>query len=264
MPQKPDFTLRFSLQNIEDFSPDAIARSPRNFRPGDLVNACNNVLMTAQENTPEHILSIARFVKVDFFAMAHGSGLYNRQPKLWEALAKTVAAQVFVMRKGFLQKEHTPEFDMLLQDHKGRTTIVLHHTAPDPPGVPHDYMRAFKEFVKRTKLRQGAVGIFLCYPAPFPENLRNYIMKETNAQDPVQRYESVLPMLGVPVDLFEVDPNVSVAPQKSDPSGKSGANSVRLIHPDLSRKKSWSATRRGANIEQEDLEEMPGQDVDQS
>ncbi|MBY0548970.1 MAG: hypothetical protein K2W95_16985 [Candidatus Obscuribacterales bacterium] len=256
MPQKPDFTLKFSLQNIEDFSPDAIARSPRSFRPGDLVNACNNVVLTAEGKiAPEHILSIAKFVTVDFFAMAHGSGLYNRQPKLWEALAKTATAQVFMARKGFLQKEQTAEFDLLLQDHKGRTTVVLHYSAPDPPGAQHDYLRAFKEFVKRTKLRQGTVGIFLCYPAPFPEPVRAYILKETNAQDPVQRYESILPLLGIPIDLFEVDSTAAVS--RSDRA----KNSVRLIHPDLSRKKSWSGARvRGANVEPEDCGDLEESD----
>ncbi len=252
MPQKPDFILRFSLQNIEDFSPDAIARSPRDFRPGDLINACNNVVIEpVGKKPPDHIASIARFVTVDFFALAHGTGLYNRQPKLWEGLAKTATIQIFVKKKGLLHKTELPEFDMLLLDHKGRTIAITHYTAPESSGVKHDYMGLFKEFVKRTRLRQarqrqGVLGVFVCYPAPFPEKLREYVMKEANAHDAVQRYESVLPALGVPIDLFEIDSTASTSP--------SGATQypIRLVHPDLNKKKSWiPVAGRGITMELE-------------
>lgn len=248
MPQKPDFTLTFSLQNIEDFSLDAIARSPRNFRPGDLVNACNNVVISwVDKEPPPHIVAIAKYIVVDFFALAHGSGLYNRQSKLWEALAKVASAQVFFVRKGFLQKEVLPEFDMILLDHKGRALLAVHYDAPVAASVgTHDYMRSFKEFLKRTKLRQGIAGLILCYPAPFPENVRNFVSKETNATDPVQRYESVLPALNVAIDLMEVDSAVAAKPNVE----RQSQYAVRLVHPDLTKKKSWSGTRvRGANVD---------------
>mgnify|MGYP003384822549 FL=1 len=239
MPQKADFTLKFSLANIEDFSLDAIARSPRNFRPGDLVNACNNVVIECvEQKTPAHIVAMAKFLTVDFFAIAHGTGLYNRQIKLWEALAKTASIQVLMQKRGFLQKEELPDFDMLLLDPKGRTLAVSHYSAPFPAGVEHDYLRSFKEFVKRTKLRQGLSGVFLCYPAPFPESVLVYVGKEVNVRDPLQRYESVLPALGVPIDLFEIDALCGFAPGLPSAS----AQQIRLVHPDLSKKKSWSSS----------------------
>lgn len=253
MPQKADFILRFTLQNIEDFSPDAIARSPRNFRPGDLINACNNVVLeVVGKDPPQHMSSMARYLAIDFFALAHGSGLYNRQTKLWEGLAKTATIQFFVKKTGLVHKTELPEFDMLLFDRKDRVIAVAHYTAPVANGDKHDYVGAFKEFLKRVKLRQGrqrqnALGIFLCYPAPFPEKVKELVMKETFAQDPVRKYESVLPSLGIPIDLFEMD----LVATKS-PSGSSH-HAIRLVHPDLSRKKSWTAGgNRAVTMEMED------------
>ena len=190
MPRRPEFILSISIRNIEDFSPEAIVKSPRTFRPQDVQNACRNILLQPQKDTPEVALAVAHFVAIDFLAFAHSTGLFNRQIKLWENLSRTQKVEVHQMSKGLFSKEKLSQFDFAFLDHKGRTTALARYAAPEQGGS-FDYLRDCREFLQRAAKYTGLSGIFLCYPNPFPQNVLDFIKKETNSSNPLAKYESI-------------------------------------------------------------------------
>lgn len=225
MPKRPDFTLKLSIKNIEDFSPDAIVRSPRSCRSQDVIRACQNItLETITQGTPAEAIAIAHFISIDFFGLAHSTGLYNRQIKLWEALAKTSRIEIYLSSKGFFNKTLLPEFDMILLDHKSRLLAMSHYARPESPGDHYDYLRKTNEFLQRAGLKQGFAGLFLCYQAPFPPNVLEHVRKKTRADDALSRYESVWPKLGTPINLLEIEETTNTH------------HVVRLLHPSLPKR----------------------------
>ena len=233
MPKRPDFILQISVRNIEDFSPEAIVKSPRTFRPIDVQNACKNLAFTVPAGTPPIAMSLAHYAAIDFFALAHSTGLYNRQIKLWEALAKTQTIEIYQAQKGLFSSEKLPEFDIALQDHKKRTTALATFAKSQNNGDKFDYLKSTREFLKRASMVQGIQGIFICYPNPFPANVLEFVKKETNAQDTVARFESLHQKLGIPLNVLELDHATIFNP--SDPEQK--LHKIRLVHPDLHKKR---------------------------
>lgn len=233
MPKRPDFILQISIRNIEDFSPGAIIRSPRTFRPMDVQNACANLNLEASKGTPEKVLTVANYILSEYFALSHSSGLYNRQIKLWEAITRTSKIDVFQASKGFFfSSEKQSDFDLMFIDHKNRPIILAHFLLPEAAGDKFDYLNSYREFIKRASQYQGLHGLFLCYPSPFPAKLLEHIKKETNARDAIARYESLLPKLGISINLIEVDRTPIYNPAEQAESHK-----IRLVHPDLTKKK---------------------------
>lgn len=247
MPRRPDFILRISIQNIEDFSPEAIVKSPRIFRPQDVQNACRNVLIEPSKDTPELVLALGRFLAIDFFAIAHGSGLYNRQIKLWETIVRTQKIEVHQMSKGLFSKTMLPEFDFALIDHKGRTSALARYAAPEQSGKNMDYLRDCREFLRRASAHTNLSGVFVCYPNPFPDNVLSFIKKETNSANPLARFESIMPKLGIPINLLECSRSPIY-----NPSENVQMHQIRLIHPDLSKKKLGASSISSANLDELD------------
>lgn len=237
MPKRPDFILKISVRNIEDFSPDAVVKSPRTFRPVDVQNACLNVSIEASPGTPAPILALARYAAIDFFAQAHGTGLYNRQQKLWEALARVVSIEVYQLRKGIFSSEKIPEFDFSFMDYRQRVVALMHFASPANTGAPHDYLKSTNAFIQRASQVQGITGVFLSFHSPFPPKVLEFIRRDTNAiASTTARFESIMPKLDVPINLLEIDRSPVF-----DPSTQAEFHKIRLIHPDLSKKKLGSS-----------------------
>jgi hypothetical protein len=249
MPKRPDFTLRISIRNIEDFSPEAIVRSPRTFRPVDVQNACKNLAVDIPKGTPSVASALATYIIFDFFAFAHSSGLFNRQIKLWEALTKTQSIEISQKDKGMFSKEKLPEFDISFLDHKKRCIVFAHFAAPVGTGLNFDYAKSCTEFLRRASAMQGLSGVFLCYPNPFPQKVVDYVKKETNAADAIARYESIMPKLGVPINLLELEGTPIF-----NPSEQIQTHKIRLVHPDLNKKKPGGPKIPGANLHMLDEE----------
>lgn len=188
--------------------------------------------MQATQGTPPVVMSLAHYIAIDFFALAHATGLYNRQIKLWEGLARTLTVEISQMSKGIFSQEKLPEYDFCFQDHKKRTVALAYYAAAKNSGSNFDYLKSTNNCLRRAAEVQGASGVFLCYPSPFPTKVLEFIRRETNAADSISRYESIFPKLGVPVNLLEVE-NSSVF----NPSEQAQFQRIRLIHPDLSKKK---------------------------
>ena len=252
MPKRPDFILQISIRNIEDFSPAAIVRSPRTSRPIDVQNACANLAIAVPPATPAFAVAVARYIMFDFFALAHASGLFNRQIKIWEALGKISAVEIRQASKGFFSQDKISEFDLTFLDHKNRPTLFAHLAMPTEAGANYDYLKVAREFLKRASLQQGLSGIFLCYPSPFPQKVLDFIRKETNASDSISRFESIFPKLGVSVNLLEIDRSPVY-----NPAEKAESQKLRLIHPDLSKKQFGNLAIPGADLHMLDHDNKP-------
>lgn len=220
------------------FTLNSVVGSPRTSTPLDVKTACENLSVDPLgEEAPTIVRDAVHFMVTDFFALAHRTGLYNRQRGLWEALARIAKVEVFRLKQGIFQKTELPQLDVHLNDSKNRTLIFMHMVEPQAYDENwHEDERRLKEIVKTVQQRAeklkgttGALqGAFLCFPRPFPEIVLNNVQKMTSASDPVGRYESLLPEpLLIPLNLIDVDRK----------------GTVRLVHPHLEPRKTNAVTK---------------------
>lgn len=235
MPETPIYKFEVQVLNSEGLTPDSIVRAPRIYKPQDLQAACHNtnIICTNQDPAPA-VLAMVNFVLIEFFVLAHRTGLYNRQKSLWESLAKVASASVFQLKKGIFRRTVMPLFDLHFQDHRGRTFILGHLIDPTFRDEGDVSEKLIRKFLKRAEKVSGLTGLFFCSPEPFPQAVLDKVSKLAGGGDPVGRYESVLPEpWSAPLDLLELS---SVAPTSDAPA--QATYKVRLVHPDL------TATRR--------------------
>ncbi len=194
MPQTPDFKVELKLLETEGTTLDSIARTPRIFKPQDLKAACQNTrLVCTPPTAPPWVLAIVEYIAVEFFVLAHRTGLYNRQKTLWSSLAKVSSVSVFQLTEGLFNRRSLPLYDLHFQDYCGRTFILGHFVDPSHPRDGAAIEKLFANFLKRAEKISPLTGLFLCFPEPFPEDLLSKVSQLTDAADPVARYESILP-----------------------------------------------------------------------
>jgi hypothetical protein len=243
MPKKPDFTFEVRIRISEAFTLDSIVRRPRTFKPKDVLSACqNNEVVCKQDNPPPSVESLATYVMTDFFALAHATGLYNRQTQLWEALSKVTAIHVVQQQTGLFQKSALPVYDFAFVDYKGKTLLyallVDGQAAKMKPSLT-----ILKSFIGRAKNKWGCQGVLAAFSKPMPPDVLSFIQHATATPDPIARYESIFPALKIPFDLLEMDksklgrtdePSESDNPDEPDEP----ITIFRLLHPDLRKKDS--------------------------
>jgi hypothetical protein len=235
---KPNHKLKIICPNPENHSLVSVISQPRTCKQIDVAAACGNLEIEPSEETPFLLQAVVRYIFRDFFAMAHRTGLYNRQMGLWEAIARVCEVDAFRLEQGFFTKRFLPFFELHFNDGKGRLLFYAHVCEPDEAVVAagdKEIERRQKELVKsvlsraeKLKAAKGQLfGVFLVCPKPFPENILKSIEKSTGANDPVGKFESLLPEpLLVPIDLLEVDIS-AIENGSQDPAA------VQLVHPDL-------------------------------
>lgn len=244
MPKRPDFILQITVRNIEDFSPDAVVKSPRTFRPVDVLTACKNLEVTVAKGTPELALSLTQFILMDYFALAHSTGLYNRQIKLWESFPRIQTVEIYQTKRGIFGNNAIPEFDIIFLDSKKRPIIAAHFLKPAITSEKVDYLRSFREFIKRASLYQNICGLFVCFTSPFSEKVVDLVLKETGAgKDITARYESKLPKTDATINLLEMESNTYF-----DPSTQSNLHKIHLLHPKLVKKKAGNQMMPAVNF----------------
>lgn len=212
-----------------------VVRNPRVYKPQDLELACQNleILPVGGQPPDAYIQRLVEFVLRDFFAMAHRTGLYNRQKVLWESLSKVTGIAVEQHQKGLFRKEPLPVFDLEFQDYKARTLILARLVEPEYEADERQLTKLLKDLFAKAKRLDGIAGLFFCSPAPLAESLRRRVGKLTGAEDPVAKYEALLPEpLAIPLDLLEIDSTTKHPADK--PPGGSG---IRLVHPDLTARR---------------------------
>lgn len=231
MPETPIYKFEIQLLNADGVTPDSIVRAPRVYKPQDLQSACQNVniISSGAEPVPT-VVAMVEFVILDFFVLAHRTGLYNRQKNLWESLSKVATVSVFPLKRGLFKRTQLPLYDMHFQDYRGRAFILAHLIDPSYQEAKDVNERHMKRFLKRAEKQNGLTGLFLCYPGPFPSNVQDKASKLTGSNDPVGRYESLLPEpWSAPLNLLEIS--------SADATADEARPKIRLVHPDLTATK---------------------------
>lgn len=224
------YKLQIKCVDPGDFTLNSVITAPRVCTPLNVATACKNIDIEAEsEQTPPLVKECARFLLSDFFALAHRTGLYNRQRVLWESLGRVTEVEVKRRRQGVFQKTELPLLDLFFNDGKGRMAIfgIL---VEDPDYLDDDKKR--REFFKATlaqavKLRSSKGlngGIVIFCPEPIPNNVLSEIVKQTSGDDPIARYESLLPdPVSLALDLVEY----------GWPTNDPDQVQLRLAYPDI-------------------------------
>jgi hypothetical protein len=187
----------------------------------------------------------------DFFAMAHATGLYNRQKQMWEALSKVNSIHVNQLSSGVFNKQPLPIFDFAFLDYKGKPLLVANLIA----GVPEKKKAVdlLKSFISRASNNKSAYGVLSCFAEPIPAEVLEYVQKQTFTEDPVMRYESIMPGIGKPFDLLEMSRATLIEGSQDDPEGLDFAEPApprmvfQLILPDLKKKASVPVRQASAS-----------------
>lgn len=233
MPKKANFIFEVRIRISEAFTLDSIVRSPRTFKPKDVQSACqNNELVVAHGEPPAEVVSLVTYVMTDFFAMAHATGLYNRQTALWEALSKVTTISVEQLASGVFKKQPLPIYDFSFQDYKGKTLLLANLVSQVPEKKTG--LELLKSFISRASGKPVA-GVLGFFSAPMPVGVLDYVQHQTRTPDPVARYESVMPGLNKPFDLFELNESDLMAATQ-DMEGTEMRTVFQLIQPDLRKK----------------------------
>jgi hypothetical protein len=235
MPRKANFIFDVHIRIPEAFTLDSIVRSPRTFKPKDVQSACqNNELVLKHGEPPQPVVSLATYVMTDFFAMAHGTGLYNRQTKLWESLSQVNSIHVYQLTDGVFRKKDLPIFDFSFLDYKGKPLIYANLVAQVPAKAKPE--KLLQAFIGRAQGKPSLTGVLACFPAPVPGQVISQLRNQTETEDAIARYEAVLPAVKVPFDLLSM--NVSNLMEHAQEGTDTGAlrTVFTLVHPDLTSK----------------------------
>lgn len=239
MAEAPFVKFEVKPINGESLSPSSIVLSPRTYKPQDVEAACQNMRISRIEakgtksngEQPSQSLfkefeNVGRYILGDFFMMAHRTGLYNRQLKVWEALSRVCQIDVYQVSTGFFTKKTLEQYDLVFLDHRSRPLILVQIIKPSAMTQSQDILSLFKKECQKASKLEGLNGIFFCLPKPFPEKLNQFIFKLIQGDNAIHRYESVLP----PPHNFVV--NLLELEYVDGLDDLSGAQPF-LIHPDL-------------------------------
>lgn len=238
MPPKADYIFEVHIRIPEAFTLDTIVRSPRTFKPKDVADACNNnELLLKEGSPPEEVTDLATYIMTDFFAMSHGTGLYNRQRQLWESLSQVNTISVKQLSVGLMKKKPIPVFDLAFLDYKQKPLVYVSLVTAIPE--KQTAVTVLKQAVSRAGGKSSLNGFLCCFRGPFPFDALDFVQKATDTQDPIGRYESIMPGLKVPIDLLEMSfESFSVEPVEEGAEAQQQSRTVfQLVHPDLQKGK---------------------------
>ena len=226
------YRYRVNLINSEAINFKTVVNNPRVYKPQDLQAAAGNLeIVPLHGGDPNpYVHCLVEYIVTEFFSMAHRTGLYNRQKVLWESVSRISDVEVFQHTKGIFRKNPLPIFDLHFLDHKRRILIMSRLAQPDAAITDKALQRLVKSLIHKAATTEFRVGLFLCSGEPFPASVCQYVAKMTSADDPVGRYESLLPEpISIPLNLLAI----------GTPAGGEGeaavlsVRSIRLVHPDL-------------------------------
>ncbi len=214
MPKSAIYKLLITCANETGFCLQSVVAKPRECTPLDLQAACENVkIEMLAEIPPQTAVDLTKFLLTGFFAQAHRSGLYNRQIKVWQALSRITEVRINRLQQGFLAKIDLPILDLFLCDARGQTLLMarlleaaaVHADRGDSEKNYKNLLGGAIQRCEKSRSENPAlVGFFLCWPKPLPLIVQTTVENITGAQDPIARYESLLPgAQGVCLDLIE-------------------------------------------------------------
>jgi hypothetical protein len=218
MPKTTTYKLSIKSANETSFTLQSVVAEPRQCTPLDLQAACANLVVESDAAEPPELATrLVQFLLTDFFALAHRTGLYNRQRKLWEGLARVEQVKIARLNYGIFAKIDLPILELLLTDGQGKVLILSRLFEPTETDAfnlenEKDCKNLLQSAVQRSeKLRSenpAFAGLFLCWPGSVPRSVLKTVEQLIGASDPIARYESIIPgPFGVCVDLLEFGPS---------------------------------------------------------
>ncbi|MDA0772421.1 MAG: hypothetical protein O3C63_05715 [Cyanobacteria bacterium] len=199
---------------------DDVLYDPRSWSPESLTEACNNLefLVTSGDYNDrpgfEFEFVVLQYLFRRFFYLAHQTGLYNPQRKLWALLAQTKKVKIKDYKIwSRTNQEHTRISDIKLQDHNGfyiKARIVHPGSLMEMPGL-------------KPLLRVGSkkcLGLFYFSQQEPNEKLLKKIKAKTNASDPFDRFKAPIKEASLNIVRYQVE---------------SGKFAFKLIYPDLGK-----------------------------
>lgn len=269
-------TIEIKVRNPAAYTLNTVVASPRTCTPTDIKIASANIEVVSSTDKPQPLmLEFVDFIVRDFFTLAHRSGLYNRQKPLWECIARLTRVNFHQVTQGIFKKVELPVFDLIFEDSLSAPQIYACILKADASWKEEKkVLESIRDFLKRVEQQQKKQntlrGVFYCAPSPFPETVLKKVHEMTGSQDPISRYESLLPQpIMLPINLVEyrsggrtdTEQEISQEMEVEDSSGGTGdvvdriedgaliisselelppqpqQFSFKLAHPNLSRKK---------------------------
>lgn len=290
-----NFTAVIKASDTEAYNLGSVTQSPRVATSLDLEAACSNLEIVADAGTPDFIVDFGNYLCRKYFSDAHQTGLYNRQIKLWETISKISTLQVKALEKGFFSKQALPVYEITCLTQARQPVVMALYidsafAATHGHGHANAYIDLLHDFLARVaKIQarlgaQGVKGIFILAPAPFPQDILRFVEKSVGADDPVARFDSLLPApYYVHINLLECGSHIASAPDsesesesdsdhdsepgdtrsgyakssyaRSDDSipGDAGrilvkANQIRMVHPQLRPRQQAQGRQNSAQI----------------
>lgn len=230
MPQQTNYRILVKPSQAGSFNLAKVLNAPRNASPVDIKAACTSFdLVGETEDIPDELESFVSFVMTDFFALAHRTGLYNRQRTLWDAIGRITEIHLTRPVRGLFIKVNQPFVDLRFVDARGNAlifgSIMDKDTNQSNPANIGRYINKALQRAGRLHKRQGYLfGVFLGLPEEVPESVQATIDRITQADDPVARYESKLPPpVSAPLNIVRIESQ----------AGENARPKLSLAHPVL-------------------------------
>jgi len=230
MPQQTNYRIFVKPAQAGALNLAKESNAPRHASPVDVKAACTSFdLVGETEDIPEELEDFATFVMTDFFALAHRTGLYNRQRSLWDAIGRINEILMTRPLRGLFIKVNQPFVDLRFVDARGNTlifgSILDKETGQLAQANVNRFVNKALQRAGRIHKRQGYLfGVFLALPQDVPEAVQIMVDRMTQADDPVARYESMLPPpVSAPLNLLKMETE----------AGESKRVKFTLAHPNL-------------------------------
>jgi hypothetical protein len=170
--------------------------------------------------------------------------LYNRQLGLWETISKVALVQVQPVTKGIFQKITLPVYELLFKTVSGKVPIVALVIEPSSTVSHLELLKDFLAKVAKIQAQSGnqIKGAFVICDSPFPPAILSFVEKAIGAEDPVARFDSILPPpyqvhINLVVNLHGSSENVEKEEHIEESGGGLVTGRLQLLHPQLRAKK---------------------------
>jgi len=204
--------------------------APRSWSPGDLKEACANLVIDQEEELSPRERATVKYLLKYFFYIQHQTGLYNVQRRLWSSIARTANVKVKRSKKTYLfSKEKFELVDIVLEDVATKKFIkarlVQEIDSGKEPVEGKTKEKKYPGFDSLTGIISSkCVGVFYIIDKAYGPRFLEKILKRTNAKDFVDRYRSPIRKhcsLNL-IQYAEIEEAVEYR--------------YKLVHPDLDRK----------------------------
>ncbi len=216
--------LNIELKDVDKQTLGQIVARPRLVSPQDIDEAVFNTEFEFIDcdNVIENFI---KWIMIDFFKLAHQTGLYNRQLELWKSISHIKSGELKQLSQGFFKKSYLPFYDIFLNDSNNNCLILFTYIAQFNPldfnnNIYKQIVSSFLNRVQHIKDKNNSLkGCFCLFPNDIDNLLTDIFINIIKKNDPLLDYEARLPQpIDVPLNIV---------------SFLNETNSYKLIYPEL-------------------------------